>query len=324
MDSSKLLIVGGVVLGGFYLLNKNKKDKENAQILVLQNTQPQSAILSQLEVESKPNGKAIVTSKEATVYATKTIAEVNSLMVKYPPLTMNQFIDNYNKVYNTNLTVGGDAILGFKFYAPKTEMNSVVQNANASSGARFNWGALVSAIQPNQPIQTNNPYGIVEIQQSEIRVSDANRQFEATKMAYTRWKSDFATVYSDLKNYFSTLTKEQADITVKYLPKLIIQALMGDNDPRARANDFYSQEEIIDMIDNSGIKDSEMLLTSALGNFFRNYKMSIGEYSGIKTAMPTTKITGTGLEMSNILAEKERELMWNAKMNEIALSERPF
>jgi hypothetical protein len=104
MDSSKLLIVGGVVLGGFYLLNKNKKDKENAQILVLQNTQPQSAILSQLEVESKPNGKAIVTSKEATVYATKTIAEVNSLMVKYPPLTMNQFIDNYNKVYNTNLT----------------------------------------------------------------------------------------------------------------------------------------------------------------------------------------------------------------------------
>jgi len=270
MDSAKLLIIGGVALGGFYLLNKNKKDKENAQILVLQNTQPQSAIVSQLEEESKPNGKAIVTPKEATVYATKTIAEVNSLMVKYPPLTMNQFIENYNKVYNTNLTVGGDAILGFKFYAPKSATNTI-QNAG---------GGIMSAIK-------NSIYEITEIQQSEIRVSDANRQFEGTKMAYTRWKSDFATVYSDLKNYFLTLTKEQADITVKYLPKLIIQALMGDNDPRARANDFYSQEEIIDMIDNSGIKDSEMLLSSALGNFFRNYKMSIGEYSGIKTAIGT-------------------------------------
>ena len=315
MDSSRLLIVGGVVLGGFYLLNKNKKDKENAQILVLQNTEPQTPPAQNV------NSQAILTPKEATVYATKTIAEVNSLMVKYPPLTMNQFIDNYNKVYNTNLTVGGDAILGFKFYAPKTEMNSVVQNANASSGARFNWGALVSAIQPNQPIQTNNPYGIVEIQKSEFMASDAQRQFDATKKAYALWKSDFATVYSDLKNYFSTLTKEQADLTTKYLPKMIIQALMGDNDPSARANDFYSQEEIIDMVDNN-LKEFDGILTNALGNFFMNYKISIGEYSGIKTAMPTTKITGTGLEMSNISTQKERELIWNAKMNELALSEK--
>ena len=33
MDSAKLLIAGGLVLGGIYLLDKNKKDKENAQAL---------------------------------------------------------------------------------------------------------------------------------------------------------------------------------------------------------------------------------------------------------------------------------------------------
>lgn len=309
MDSSKLLIVGGVVLGGFYLLNKNKKDKENAQILVLQNAQPQSAILSQLEVESKPNGKEIVTSKEATVYATKTIAEVNSLMVKYPPLTMNQFIDNYNNVYNTNLTVGGDAILGFKFYTQKQP-----QAVSAPNSIPSKWGGIISNLQDVRALE-------IEKTNLEFRASDAQRQFDATKKAYALWKSDFPIVYSDLKNYFSTLTKEQADLIIKYLPKMIIQALMGDNDPRARANDFYSQEEIIDMVDNN-LKEFDGILSNALGNFFRNYKMSIGEYSGIKTAVPITNVIGTGLEMSNISTQRERELIWNAKMNELALSEK--
>ena len=68
---------------------------------------------------------------------------------------------------------------------------------------------------------------------------------------------------------------------------MIIRAFMGDNDSRARANDFYSQEEIIDMVDNSFVKDEERLLESALGNFIRNYQMSIGEYSGGKTAIAT-------------------------------------
>ena len=102
---------------------------------------------------------------------------------------------------------------------------------------------------------------------------------------------------------------------------MIIQALMGDNDPRARANDFYSQEEIIDMVDNN-LKEFDGILSNALGNFFRNYKMSIGEYSGIKTAVPITNVIGTGLEMSNISTQRERELIWNAKMNELALSEK--
>jgi len=283
MDSAKLLIIGGVALGGFYLLNKNKKDKENAQILVLQNNQPQTATLSQLEIESKPNKQAIITPQQATVYATKTIAEVNSLMVKYPLLTSQQFLDNYNKTYGTNLIMSGDAIVGFAFVAPNQPQ---VPSAQISTPSR--WGGLIKSV-----LALENQATVLK--ESDYRASDANRQFKGQQMIYTRFKSDFSTVYSDLKNYYSTLTKEQADFIIKYLPKMIIRAFMGDNDPRALANDFYSQEEIIDMVDNSFVKDTDKLLASALGNFLRNYKMSIGEYSGTNLAMgaPTPIIMAT-------------------------------
>ena len=260
MDSSKLLILGGVALGGFLLYNKSKKDRENSQVFVLQNSQTQPRMLSQLDSEIKPNDKELLTPKEATVYATKTIADVNSLIVKYPPLTMNQFIDNYNKVYNTNLTVGGDATLGFKFYAPKSATNTI---QNTGKG-------LVSAIK-------DSIYQITEIRESEIKVQNADKVFNDMQRGYSRWKSEFATVYSDLKNYFSTLTKEQAEVIIKYLPKIIVQSLMGDNDPRARANDFYSQEEIIDMIDNNINTDA------ILGNSLKQFQSNNRQFK-VKTA----------------------------------------
>jgi hypothetical protein len=261
MDSAKLLIIGGVALGGFYLFNKSKKDRENAQILVLQNSQSQPQMLSQLEVESKPNGKEIVTSKEATVYATKTIAEVNSLMVKYPLFTKQQFVDNYNSSYKTDLIIDTDG----NIVAKKSTVTPPIIQGNGLQG-------LV-----NQLVITRTLDGTA---------SNVNNAFKGQQMIYARWKSDFSTVYSDLKNYYSTLTKEQADFIIKYLPKMIIRAFMGENDPRALANDFYSQEEIIDMVDNSPVKNTDELLGFALGNFFKNYQMSIGTYSGIKTAMP--------------------------------------
>jgi hypothetical protein len=261
MDSAKLLIIGGVALGGFYLLNKNKKDKENAQILVLQNNQPQTATLSQLEVESKPNKQAIITPQEATVYATKTIAEVNSLMVKYPPLTKQQFVDNYNSAFKSDLIIDTDG----KIVAP-TSVNP--PPPNQGNGLASIAGNLVR----------NLEYQAYLIKEIDGRASNVNNAFKGQQMIYTRWKSDFATVYSDLKNYYSTLTKEQADFIIKYLPKMIIRAFMGDNDPRARANDFYSQEEIIDMVDNSFVKNTDTLLESALAGFFENNKMYNREY----------------------------------------------
>jgi hypothetical protein len=269
MKTSNLLIVSGLALVGGYFFFRKKKDKTDTQLLVLQNTQPQTATLSQLEVESKPNKQAIITPQEATVYATKTIAEVNSLMVKYPPLTMQQVVDNYNSIYKTDLIIDTEG----KIVSPK--------NNNQTTAVSGIGGGLTSSVSGFGSILAQ----ISMIKESDYRASDANRQFKGQQMIYTRFKSDFSTVYSDLKNYYSTLTKEQADFIIKYLPKMIIQAFMGDNDPRARANDFYTQEEIIDMVDNSFVKDTEELLASALGNFIRNYKKSIGEYSGEKTAL---------------------------------------
>lgn len=314
MDSAKLLIIGGVVLGGIYLLDKNKKDKENAQALALANSQAQPQL--QLEVETKPtiptvNSKALLTPKEATVYATRTIADVNALIVKYPALKKDEFLKNYNSVYKTNLFLENNG----NITAPKISqeeidaqlMSNIQQTDSATYSGGSKWGGLVSQARALELAVTN----------SEFRVSDANRVFNDTQMGYTRWKSDFSTVYSDLKNYFSTLTKEQADLLIKYLPKMIIQALMGDNDPRARANDFYSQEEIIDMVDNN-LKEFDGILSNALKGFFNNLRAFNG-FGNVKT------VSGTGLEAFNaynIKLQNERELAWKAKMNEIALSEK--
>jgi len=278
MKTSNLLIVGGLVLAGGFLFLRKKKPKTDTQELFKDNLIPNEPV-EDISVNKISEKQALITPKEATVYATKTIAEVNSLMVKYPPLTAQQFLDNYNQTYGTNLIMSGDAIVGFSFVAPNQPQ---VPSTSISTSSRF--GNVL-----NQVIALQNQ-GIRTINEEVYMASMANSRFKGQQMTYTRWKSDFATVYSDLKNYYSTLTKEEADIKLKFLPKLIIKSLMGDNDPRVRA-DFYSQEEIIDLIDNSGIKDTDKLLESALGNFFRNYKISIGQYSGQKTPVTITTKT---------------------------------
>lgn len=277
MKTSNLLIVGGVVLVGGYLFLKKKKPKKDTQESAIAYSQAVlNAPVEDSSVIKTIDKQALLTSQEATVFATKTIAEVNSLMVKYPPLTMQQFVDNYNSSYKTDLIIDAEG----KIVSPTSANTSPpIQGSGLTSIA----GDLIRNLE-------NQAYMIKEI---NGRASDANRQFKGQQMIYTRWKSDFATVYGDLKNYYSTLTKEQADFIIKYLPKMIIQAFMGDNDPRARANDFYSQEEIIDMVDNSIVKDTERLVDSALNNFVRNYKMSIGEYSLEMTAVPITRATAS-------------------------------
>ena len=268
MKTSNLLIVGGVVLVGGYLFFKKKKPKTDTQESAIAYSQAlPNATLEDSSVIKTIDKQALLTSQEATVFATKTIAEVNSLMVKYPPLTMQQFVDNYNSSYKTDLIIDTEG----KIVSPTSANTSpLIQGSGLTSIA----GDLIRNLE-------NQAYGIKIDAQS---ASNANSQFKGQQMIYTRWKSDFATVYSDLKNYYSTLTKEQADFIIKYLPKMIIQAFMGDNDPRARTNDFYSQEEIIDMVDNSFVKDTEKLLQSALKQFSQNL-------SGNKTALTSQTIT---------------------------------
>ena len=293
MKPTNLLIIGGaVVLGGLYLSNKSKKAKEDA--LALSNAQTQTNTPATQSVSTQE----LLTAQEATVYATKTIADVNSLLVKYPQLTMNQFIDNYNSVHKTNLAIGGDAILGFKFYAPALTLKDVASQSNSpivqdtTSGQGWNFGAIVSnigaSLNQSRSLELSNT-------ENQFMASNANKVFNAIKITYNHWKSDFSTVYSNLKDYFTTLTKEQADVIIKYLPKAIVASLMGENDPRVRANDFYSQEEIIDMVDNK--LDMESILKSALGEFFSNMRNLAGYgYGGGEVttiAVPSNVISAT-------------------------------
>jgi hypothetical protein len=230
MKTTNLILIGGaVVLGGFYLYKKSKKDKAEADVIDFGNGQLETFPAQNVNLQKLP-------AKEATVYALKTIADVNSLLVKFPPLKKDEFLKNYNNSYRTKLFLDN--------------------RGNITDGITT---VSVNDTRATEIAELNSEF------ESERRVSDANRVFNSMQMGYTRWKLDFATVYSDLKDYFSTLSKEQAEVIIKYLPKAIVQSLMGDNDPRVRANNFYSQEEIIDIIDNK--LSFESILTKALPNY---------------------------------------------------------
>ena len=251
MKSTNLLIIGGaVVLGGLYLTNKNKKSKADTQALI----DAQAEALANSQLQSKPdsvvssvNNQSLLTPKEATIYATNTIASVNSLIEKYPIISKAEFLSQYNKRHKSNLIIDKDG--------------NIIEN-------------------PSNPNTQSAVVGMFLFKNNEI---DANKEYKYLELIYNHWKLDFSTIYSNLKDYFSTLTKENADIIVKYLPKFIIQTFMGDNDPRASVNDFYSQKEIMDMVDNK--LNQESILKSALDKFFSNMR-NLGGY-GYQT--PTTQ-----------------------------------
>ena len=85
MKPTNLLIIGGaVVLGGLYLSNKGKKAKEDANLQALTDAQALALANAQTQITTPESTQGLLTSKEATIYATKTIGQVNSLLVKYP------------------------------------------------------------------------------------------------------------------------------------------------------------------------------------------------------------------------------------------------
>jgi len=293
MKSTNLLIIGGaVVLGGLYLSNKSKKDKANAQALIDSQNQALASSNAQSQTNTTAtqsvNTEPLLTAQEATVYATKTIAEVNSLLVKFPAVKKDEFIKNYNSAYGTNLFIENNGSIN----SPEPEQAELDSQTTTPivkdmpSGGGMNWSAIVSNLAPSLTEKARN----LELVKAMVanRVSDANTVFNAMQMGYTHWKSDFSIVYSNLKDYFTTLTKEQAEVIIKYLPKMIVQSLMGDNDPRVKANDFYSQEEIMGMVDNKFNLDD--IINKALGGFFMNIRQLNGQpiffNNGIVNALP--------------------------------------
>lgn len=238
MEAKNLLIIGGVVaLGGFYLIDKNKKAKEKEKADEL------AMLLASQSKANKATSTPLVTSNlltdaEAKVYATRTIAQVNSLIAKYPALTKQEFLVGYNAIYKTDLFVDGNGEIAF----PKIP-NTVNSN----------------------PREITLLYTM-----AGYRADDAKRQFDGQQIIFSRWKTDFGTVYKNLKDYYATLTKEKANRVVKFLPKMVVFGMLGDQDPRTRANNFFSEQETIDMVDSK--IDFEKEIKNALGEFFDNVR----------------------------------------------------
>ena len=215
MNTKNLILIGGaVVLVGLYLTDKKTKDKAkadaDAKVLA------EALAKAKLQVNSntntiKKNSQEILTPEEATVYATKTIAEVNSLLLKYP----------------------------------------LVKNEKFTSKINFESGfSAIKTIQIAKQQELNE----------QIR---AEKDYNTYSDVRNTWKMQFSTVYKDLKNYFSTLSKEKADSIIKFLPKLTLMLFVDDQDPRIK--DLFSQQEMIDVIDSN--IDTESLTEKALPEY---------------------------------------------------------
>jgi hypothetical protein len=245
MEAKNILIIGGVVaLGGFYLMDKNKKAKAKAdelEMLLASQAQANTATSTPL-VNSN-----LLTDAEAKVYATRTIAEVNSLLTKYPALTKQEFLAQYNAVNKTNLFVDGNGEIAFP-KIPNTE------NSN--------------------PREITLLYAM-----AQFRASDAKRQFDGQQITRNLWKTSFATVYKDLKDYYATLTKEKANKVIRFLPKVIVRAMLGDNDTRARVNQFFTEIELMEIVDSKIDFDKEVQI--ALKGFSTAVKIPINAVAGV-------------------------------------------
>lgn len=219
-----VILLGSAILGGLYLTNKKAKDKAKADadalILASALTTAQPPTTSALDSTIKDK-QAILTSEEATIFATRTIAEVSSLMLKYPLMAKEEFIADRTK-----------------------DMSSKV--------------GFVDAIAQTQRLE-------ILRQQTLNETLRAEKDYQTMLAVRNTWKSQFSTVYKDLKNYFSTLTKEQADSVIKFLPKMTLMFFVDDHDPRLK--DFWSEKEQMDLIDSN--LDTESLTQKAFPEYLR-------------------------------------------------------
>lgn len=219
-----LIIAGAFILGGLYLTNKKSKDKAKADAdaeilaLALANAQPPTTIALDSTIKDK---QSILTSEEATIFATRTIAEVSSLLLKYPLIAKEEFI-----AYRTK------------------DMSSKVGFDDSI----------------NQTIRLE-----ILKQQTLNETLRAEKDYQTMLAVRNTWKSQFSTVYKDLKNYFSTLTKEQADSVIKFLPKMTLMFFVDERDPRLK--DFWSEKEQMDLIDSN--LDTESLTQKAFPEYLR-------------------------------------------------------
>lgn len=227
MDSSKLLIVGGVVLGGFYLLNKNKKDKENAQILVLQNTQPQTPPVQTTAPAEDLTG--FYTPAEATKKALEVVTKWISLLDGIPKEMLSQ--ENKN-VINRRIWAENDK-------QAKIGYDKALAEAKLKNLPKFTFQDTIYYTATEEDVRSNpSNYFVNSFKNSQGREAILMSALEMAKMSnpndpatlgdYVKYvkTQEFSRIYDILKEVFTTIPKSDVNRLVVLLPKY----LMAGND----------------------------------------------------------------------------------------------
>ena len=227
MDSAKLLIVGGVVLGGFYLLNKNKKDKENAQILVLQNTEPQSPPVQ--TTASTEDLTGFYTPAEATKKALEVVTKWISLLDAIPKEMLSQ--ENKN-VINRRMWAENDK-------QAKIGYDKALADAKLKNLPKFTFQDAIYYTTTEEDVRSNpSNYFVNSFKNSQGREAILMSALEMARMSnpndpatlgdYLKYvkTQDFSRIYDILKEVFTTIPKSDVNRLVVLLPKY----LMAGND----------------------------------------------------------------------------------------------
>jgi hypothetical protein len=272
MDSSKLLIVGGVVLGGFYLFNKNKKDTENAkalldaQALALANAQSQTPPVQNLPAQTAVPVEDLTgfyTPAEATKKALEVVTKWVSLLDAIPKEVLTQ--ENKNTI--------NQRIWEEKAKQDKIDYDKALNLAKSKNEATFKFGdatyytqnqedvrngsfvkiGMITAWKPNpnnwsiqnqfssinssslDAIRSATSYigmGLASVKNSTMNLYQTLGDY--VKYAKTQ---EFSKVYDMCKDAFTKIPKSDVNRLVVLLPKY----LMAQNDNFAYFQSQYLQ-----------------------------------------------------------------------------------
>ena len=213
MDSSKLLIVGGVVLGGFYLFNKNKKDTENAkalldaQALALANAQSQTPPVQTLPAQTAVPVEDLTgfyTPAEATKKALEVVTKWVSLLDAIPKEVLTQ--ENKNTI--------NQRIWEEKAKQDKIDYDKAFNLAKSKNEATFKFGDATYYTQNQEDVRNGSfvKTGMVTAWKPnpnnwsyQNQFNSTNSRIEAMQSAYDFTAIGMALVKNSTMNLYQTL-----------------------------------------------------------------------------------------------------------------------
>lgn len=240
MDSAKLLIIGGVALGGFYLLNKNKKDKENAQSFT--NAQALALANSQLQTPTVPT---VVPNDNLAGFYTPAEANKKALEVVTKWVSMLDAIPKEALLEENKNLLREQVDLQNAFNATLADTNS--------ERLAYNYSEKLAELEKSR-ILFKNSYVIDKTLANYVKRA---KQVE------------FANIYDSLKQAFVNMPKEQVDKLVSLLPKYLF---VGNDDFKyfyvyLENNPFTLEEQLF-------LRDSDV--ESIFRNKNKDTKVAIG------------------------------------------------